>query len=217
MNIGRHFFSNHRTPLRVHMNDKEAIQQISDKLYELIKPNKIREVVVVCIGTDRSTGDSLGPLIGSKLNEHSLATMHVYGNLEHPVHALNLEETLTHIHERFQKPLIIGVDACLGKIESVGHITVGSGPIKPGTAVKKKLPDVGEVHLTGIVNVGGMMEYFVLQNTRLFTVMNLATIIAESIANVDHTLTLEKGKRKSIFEAMKSPAIFIKERKETPL
>lgn len=217
MNIGRRFFSNHRSPLRVHMNDEQASQQLSDTLYELIKPHKMREVVVVCIGTDRSTGDSLGPLIGSKLYEETLAMMHVYGSLEHPVHALNLEETLAEIHTRFRKPFIIGVDACLGKIESVGYITVGSGPVKPGAAVKKKLPDVGEAHLTGIVNVGGMMEYFVLQNTRLFTVMNLATIIAESIVKVDRSLALEKNRRQSMFDAIKPPAIFIRERKETHL
>ncbi|MNJ05080.1 hypothetical protein D3C73_1661750 [compost metagenome] len=37
------------------------------------------------------------------------------------------------------------------------------------------------MHITGIVNVGGFMEYFVLQNTRLSLVMDLAELIAKAI------------------------------------
>ena len=58
------------------------------KLYE----NGCGSVVFVCIGTDRSTGDSLGPLIGYKIANLRYKGVYVYGNLEHPVHAKNLEE-----------------------------------------------------------------------------------------------------------------------------
>ncbi|MNN53765.1 hypothetical protein D3C81_1685430 [compost metagenome] len=37
------------------------------------------------------------------------------------------------------------------------------------------------MHITGIVNVGGFMEYLVLQNTRLSLVMNMADVIARGI------------------------------------
>lgn len=50
-----------------------------------------------------------------------------------------------------------------------------------GAGVNKQLPPVGDIHLTGIVNVGGFMEYFVLQNTRLSLVMRLSDIIATSL------------------------------------
>jgi len=33
----------------------------------------------------------------------------------------------------------------------------------------------------GVVNVGGFMEYFVLQNTRLSLVMRMADVIAEGL------------------------------------
>ena len=50
--------------------------------------------------------------------------------------------------------------------------------------MNKNLPEVGEVHITGIVNVAGFMEYFVLQNTRLSIVMKMADIISRSIQSV---------------------------------
>jgi len=48
--------------------------------------------------------------------------------------------------------------------------------------VNKDLPPVGDIHMTGIVNVGGFMEYFVLQNTRLNLVVKMADIIAGCIS-----------------------------------
>lgn len=140
-----------------------------------------QDIVWVNIGTDRSTGDSLGPLIGSRLLKYSFSDIHLYGNLDQPVHAMNLEETLKQIHETHYNPFIIGVDACLGQASSVGRVQIGHGPLKPGAGVKKELPTVGNIHITGIVNVGGFMEYFVLQNTRLSLVMNMAEVIAKGI------------------------------------
>ena len=52
---------------------------------------------------------------------------------------------------------------------------------KPGAGVNKQLPEVGDIHITGIVNVSGFMEFFVLQNTRLNLVMKMAKTIANGI------------------------------------
>jgi putative sporulation protein YyaC len=66
-------------------------------------------------------------------------------------------------------------------VSSVGCIQLGPGPVRPGAGVNKDLPPVGDIHITGIVNVGGFMEYFVLQNTRLSLVMKMSEIIAQSL------------------------------------
>lgn len=149
-----------------------------------------KELVIVCIGTDRSTGDSLGPLVGSKLTER-LSTLPgrgthgsrlaVYGTLDEPVHAANLTEWVGSVTLKHPGAAIIAVDACLGKNDNVGSISIRTGPLKPGTGVNKSLPSVGNVHLIGVVNVGGFMEYLVLQNTRLSLVMRMARAIAEGI------------------------------------
>lgn len=140
-----------------------------------------RELVVLCIGTDRSTGDALGPLTGSKLSSRPARSFAVYGTLDQPVHAANLAENLERILRHHHDPFIVAIDACLGKTESVGCIGVKSGPLRPGTGVNKNLPPVGQVHVVGVVNVGGFMEYLVLQNTRLNLVMKMADIIADGL------------------------------------
>jgi putative sporulation protein YyaC len=161
----------------------------------LLSKMNFYDIVVVCIGTDRSTGDALGPIVGSKLQKLFPKRMTVYGTLDDPVHAMNLEETLSLIKKTHRFPFIIAIDACLGELKSVGMVTLANGPLKPGAGVQKKLPEVGDLHMTGIVNVGGFMEYFVLQNTRLSIVMRMADKIASALYYA--SVHLSKGKESS--------------------
>lgn len=139
------------------------------------------ELVIVCIGTDRATGDSLGPLVGYKLKNLGYEKVNLYGTLDFPVHAKNLEETLQTIIEEHPKALVVAIDACLGAAENVGCLTLGEGAIKPGAGVKKELPPVGHIHITGIVNFSSLMNMVILQNTRLSLVMKMADTIASGI------------------------------------
>lgn len=166
--------------MRAHYDDSKGLSELQLRLQEHIHNAKDREVILLCIGTDRSTGDSLGPLTGTKLKEKCIPGLTVVGTLANPVHAENLEKTIKDLDRNYYNPFIIGLDACLGHLDSVGYITLTDGPLKPGTAVKKELPEVGEIHLTGIVNINGFMQYMVLQNTRL----NLVWQMSDAISNI---------------------------------
>lgn len=170
------------TPLKVPYTTANVIGMLVNRLSSMLEElADNRPIVVVCVGTDRSTGDSLGPIIGTSLSKYRSPHFALFGTLEDPVHAMNLDDTLLEINHRFHKPFVIGIDACLGQVSSVGCIQVGVGPVRPGAGVNKDLPPVGDIHITGIVNVGGFMEYFVLQNTRLHLVMKMADIISLSL------------------------------------
>jgi putative sporulation protein YyaC len=170
------------SPLKIQHTDADTPAQLSRHLHSIFyNLPSYQPIVIICVGTDRSTGDSLGPLVGSQLKKIGTHGYHLFGTLDEPVHAMNLNEIIHQIHQQFHDPFIVAIDACLGQIASVGCIQVGHGPLKPGAGVNKELPPVGNIHVTGIVNVGGFMEYFVLQNTRLSLVMNMAEVIANSI------------------------------------
>ncbi|MCO7126091.1 spore protease YyaC [Sporolactobacillus shoreicorticis] len=161
-----------------HSNHHALIQAIRHSLPEI----GTSPIVVVCIGTDRSTGDALGPLVGSYLERHHLADTSVYGTLEKPVHAMNLQETLALINASHENPFIIGIDACLGRQKNIGKINIAEGPVLPGAGVKKELIPVGDMNITGVVNISGFMEYSVLQNTRLHIVMRLSQVIGQCLS-----------------------------------
>lgn len=169
---------------RVPSHDPNAHIRLGQRLRYYVSslrriPNQ--PLLILCIGTDRSTGDALGPLVGSKLKESSFKDLIIMGCLDEPIHALNLESHIESIKKLPIKPLTIAIDASLGSPEAVGHITLQSGPLIPGAGVNKVLPPVGDIHMTGVVNVKGFMEYVVLQNTRLSLVMKMSSVVVASI------------------------------------
>ena len=167
--------------MRFHMDAPLARREFREAFYKILSHlHQEAPLILLCIGTDRSTGDALGPLVGERLAPCAPKTK-VLGNLSAPVHAVNLKKVLEDINSHYINPFIIAIDASLGRSENVGTIKLAPGALKPGAGVKKDLPPVGNFHITGIVNIGGFMEYMVLQNTRLFTVMKMADIIADGI------------------------------------
>jgi len=169
--------------LRVRVQDGAAAQRLASYLARLLQeidPGQSRPLVLVSIGTDRLTGDSLGPLVGSRARELAPG-LPVYGTLEEPVHAINLADKIKEINQVYRAPLVLAVDACLGQAHNVGTVSIGRGALYPGTGVHKDLPPVGEIFISGVVNVGGFLEYLVLQNTRLCLVMQIADCIARSL------------------------------------
>ena len=97
-------------------NKKEATAALAARLLEMLEPFS-GSPVFLCIGSDRVTGDSLGPMIGSSLSEKLPG---VFGTLEHPVHALNLEDTIVHIQKYYSRHPLVAIDASLGSREHLG-------------------------------------------------------------------------------------------------
>ena len=138
----------------------------------------MKKVLFTCIGTDRATGDCLGPLVGTNLKRLGYT---VLGTLDEPLHAQNLIQELKKASTLYNPDIVLAIDACLGKLEDIGKITLSNSPLKPGAAVHKDLPTVGDISIMGIVNLGGFFELQVLQCTRLHTVIKLASDITHLI------------------------------------
>lgn len=160
-----------------------AYIKIRDYLLNELRPiqKSNAPIIFICIGTDRSTGDSLGPLVGYKLKFLAKNNIHIYGTLDNPIHSKNLSEILDKINSTFNDPYIIAIDSCLGNLSNIGKIFIEKKPLRPGLALNKSLPQVGKMSITGIVNISGNFEFLVLQNTRLSIVMNLADVISKGI------------------------------------
>ena len=163
--------------------DKRSIYDFSQTLSRLLQQHKAKgkKLVLLCIGSDRATGDCLGPIIGYKLSGISHPDLVIYGTLSEPVHAKNLSETINKIKKSHRNATILAIDASLGTSNHVGYITLGEGALYPGIGVDKDLPGVGDLYITGIVNLSGMLNNMLLQTTRLSTVMQLADFICYGI------------------------------------
>ncbi|MDO4540357.1 MAG: spore protease YyaC [Syntrophomonadaceae bacterium] len=166
-----------------HYEAAASLSGLEDAVYGYLNdynPNFRREMVYICIGTDRATGDCLGPLVGTQLAAAGVSP-YVYGTLERPVHAGNLYEVLDDINRKCPQAIVLAVDASLGSTDRIGWISLRSGSLKPGTALQKELPEVGDFHISGVVNIGGFLDQMVLQNTRLYVVHRMADVIARAV------------------------------------
>ena len=165
---------------RIHHKETGAVWKLSSLFLQHI-PFETQDLIFFCIGTDRSTGDSLGPLTGSFLSESPLFPFTVIGTLESPLHALNLQQHIDETRLTNPSAFIVAIDACLGQVSSIGQLLFNSGPIHPGKAVGKELPPVGDVSIKGIVNIAGFMEHAVLQSTRLYLPYEMSRTIARAL------------------------------------
>lgn len=166
--------------LELFYDDPQIVSKLSDYFFKVI-PFEHPSLLFCCIGTDRSTGDALGPLIGHQLIQDFAFPFPIFGTLEKPLHALNLKDTLNSIHDTYQSPYIIAIDACLSSENQIGKILVHQGPLFPGLAVQKDLPPIGQLSIKGIVNKTSILQAAVLQTTRLYLTTKMSFTIAKAL------------------------------------
>lgn len=138
-----------------------------------------RPPVVLGIGSDRVTGDCIGPLVGHLLFSRGVPCT-VLGTLDEPVTALNLAETVLAIKRKYPGRKVIAVDSCVGEAGELGKIRVRKGSLRPGLACGKNLPKVGDVSVTATVATGGADN---LYSVRLGLVYALASEIADALTD----------------------------------
>lgn len=161
---------------KIHYAYHNSYMEIADKIQEYIKEN----TVIICVGTDKCIGDCLGPLVGTLLIENNFP-LPVFGTLQSPIHALNIEEKLNYINNLHPNALIIGIDACLGDESSIGEIHIRDYPIHPGKGVGKRLPEVGNISIIGIVDSSDSTVFFTNRSIRLYLIMEMAKIISKAL------------------------------------
>ena len=178
--------------LTIHVNDTNVRPILCNYIIDLLgKQRDIgnRPIIILCIGSDRYIGDALGPLIGSYLQENTNCT--VYGNLDKPVHAGNLVEVIERIERQYCQPIIIAIDACLGKNYEIGNVEIWEGSLAAGIAVGAKLPCVGHISIVGVVNASGYIGYLDLQSTHLGVVMKLSNCIGSAVSEALRAFSID--------------------------
>lgn len=154
------------------------------------KNRSFSDLIFLCIGTDRITGDCFGPIVGDKLQKNMrniTINTSIYGSLEEPIVESNLKRKINEIYIKYDSPFVVAIDAALSKEENIGKIFVMNESLKLGKGLEKNIAQIGNISIKGVVgrkerNKKKNME--ILQNTSLNTVMNLADIVSEGIMEV---------------------------------
>jgi putative sporulation protein YyaC len=165
------------------------VQEFSVNLGKLVKELELTDLIFLCVGTDRVTGDSFGPLVGYKLKElyKEERRVHVFGDLETHVSVSNISEIMGKIKEEYEKPFIIAIDSAVSSHDNIGKVVVGKQGISLGSGLNKESIKVGDISIKGVVSedVGNPKQNFVLlQNTSLNLVIHMADVVAKGMYDV---------------------------------
>ncbi len=127
---------------------QEDYKRFVNELKLKLKSNN-KKIVFVCIGTNKIIGDSLGALIGSNLNKLLINNkeIDVIGNFENPIHALNIEENIKYINNKYKDKCIVVIDSAISKKELVGKIFVTEGKIKLNKGKNKEKLELGDISI----------------------------------------------------------------------
>ena len=140
--------------------------------------------VILCIGSDLSVGDSLGPVTGTKLKEKlGGINCFVYGTLSKPITAHEVKYMNEFLKSTHPNCPVIAVDAAVGIAGDIGLIKIAKRAIKPGSGANKKLSKVGDISIMGIVAERSVFNYSLFSATRLNIIYKMSEIISEGIAN----------------------------------
>ena len=137
--------------------------------------------VYMCIGTEKVFSDSLGPRVGTLLNENMIFPAFVYGLCEQNITAENLMYSYNFIKALHPESKIVVIDAAVGTSDQIGKIQLCDGGILPGAATNKNLPSVGDVGIVGIVADKGMGDFYTLNSEKDRLVGQIAEFIADAI------------------------------------
>ena len=163
------------------------VQDFSKILREKTKGLEISKLIFLCIGTDRVTGDSFGPLIGYKLKYlfNSEKNIEVLGSLDNIICRHNILKILEDIKNTYEVPFLI--DAAISNKNNIGKIIVSKNSMNIGSSLNKRNIYVGDISIKGIVsrNLNNPKYNFkLLQNTSLNLIMNMADLVVQGICDV---------------------------------
>lgn len=107
--------------------------------------------VILCIGSDKIAGDSVGPIVGDILKNRLNARCFVYGATGKSVNGRNVQDFLKLIKCAHPESPVIAVDACLSKEAEKPFVAVVSGGVNPKRAITGIENPAGDVGILGAV------------------------------------------------------------------
>lgn len=107
--------------------------------------------VILCIGSDKIAGDSIGPLVGDILKNKLNVRCFVYGETGKSVNGKNVDDFLKLVKAAHPDSPIIAIDACLSKDAAIPSVAVVSGGVNPKRAVTGLKNPAGDVGILGVI------------------------------------------------------------------
>lgn len=167
---------------------------IANAVLNEFKKSGKKNIILVAIGTDKVVFDCLSALTHTRLKEcGNIKNIKLYGDMDNPIHALNLDKIVPKIIEENEDAFVIGFDSALSSGDSeFGDILFRHKPIRPGAGVGKDLLKVGDYSIIGITGYDYEQFENLCKKTKLGDVWNISSKIIKEIQILDEMLERSK-------------------------
>lgn len=130
-----------------------------------------KPIAVVCIGAPIVLADSIGPCVGSLLEEMDLP-IKVLGTMQDPIQALNIQRRTFNLQEKYT---VIVVDASIGG--KIGSIVCEKDGIYPGSGLKKDLGFIGDYSIL-VTTASNRISFYTMRKSKMEFIIRKAKLIA---------------------------------------
>lgn len=164
----------------------EFIKKLENNIKKL--NNKFSNIIILCIGTDKIVGDSVGPIIGSNLKKLENEYIKIYGTIINNLDFSNAKSVVEKIYINYKKPFIITIDAALSKEKREGEIYVSNGYIKIGNALEKSICFYSNINIKCVVGKYNKLDkkdnINILNNVPKEQIYNIVEIVVNGMENI---------------------------------
>lgn len=141
----------------------------------------LENILFLCIGDSNIVGDSLGPLIGSFLEEniYKYKNIKVAGTIENPIRYKDIDKI-----KRERNQHIIVIDSALGNEKNVGKLLINDSYLNAGTSINLGKKIDGDIIIKGIVGKNynnERLNYIELKRVKYETINEIASRIIVTI------------------------------------
>ena len=178
------------------LNNEIIYNKFIFDFYSLIKEqtkNKtINNITLLCIGTSKVIGDSIGPLVGTHLKQtlNTSRKIAILGDCENNIHYKNINEHINRINKNnntSHKKTIIVIDSALSSKDNIGKIILQNKSLKFGEGIKKKSKNIGDISIKAVIEENTnnrLINFYKLKKASVENVRIMADIISEGITKV---------------------------------
>lgn len=162
------------------MNNKlyeDFVKQLKSKI-----TNQDKELLFLCIGTNKIIGDSLGPMVGSKLRKLNVnKKIDILGNMKEPMCGRNISRKFKEIKKYQSERYIIAIDSAISNDQNnIGEIFISNKSMILGSGINKNILQIGDISIKGVV----CENFRELEKVPEKRINQLSSIVANAIHDV---------------------------------
>lgn len=160
------------------MEKTKFVQDLQKNIYQYRKQS-FSDIVILCIGTNKLIGDSIGPVVGQKLKKENIQEkVYIYGDMKETINFKNAKQVIENIFKIYEKPFIITIDSALGTQTMVSKIVVSKGIIRIGKSLGRSICYPSHITIKGVVG-----EYRNTIQENLYTLKTVKQEIVDELSN----------------------------------